>query len=161
MKRLKNSISILAALVLIASCKTSSDTLTKRNDDDLVKKVAQDSEKRVKHEIGKASTVFFEFDSSDLTRKAKKSLKKQSVWINVNSFKSVVIQGHCDSRGSDAYNEVLGEKRALAVKEYLVEKGVDSSILKVVSYGENRPAVRGGGEEAWSQNRRTVSVEAK
>ena len=70
----------------------------------------------------------------------------------------MVIEGHCDSRGSDEYNRALGERRALAAKEYLLGKGVAESRIRTISYGEERPAVQGDDEESRSKNRRDEFV---
>ena len=71
---------------------------------------------------------------------------------------SVTIEGHCDERGSEEYNVALGERRADAVRRYLLDLGVDGSQISVVSYGEARPAVNGTGETAWQLNRRAQFV---
>ena len=74
--------------------------------------------------------------------------------MQTNSGVQVVIEGHCDERGSDEYNLALGESRALAAKNYLVSLGINENRLSVISYGEEKPAVMGSDEEAWAQNRR-------
>ena len=71
---------------------------------------------------------------------------------------NVVVQGYCDERGTREYNLALGERRANAVKAYLVAHGVDSSRISTISYGKERPAVLGNNEAAWAQNRRAVTV---
>ncbi len=158
MRKLKNSINIIALLILITSCKTSSDA-TRLDASKSVEKTSQKDLKKLK--IDKANTVFFDFDSSKLTYSAKKTLKIQARWIKNTSPKRIVIQGHCDERGSRSYNLALGKRRALEVKDFLVDRGVDPKILKIVSYGEDKPALRGQGEKIWEQNRRAVTVQVK
>jgi peptidoglycan-associated lipoprotein len=100
--------------------------------------------------------VFFEYDSSELTNEARDSLKKQAEWLEYHSRARVTVEGHCDERGTREYNLALGERRANAVKSYLMALGVPVSRLSTISYGKERPAVVGNGESAWSQNRRGV-----
>jgi peptidoglycan-associated lipoprotein len=97
--------------------------------------------------------VFFAFDSSDLTSAARVTLANDA---NVMSSMggSYQIEGHCDERGSAEYNLALGDRRARAVKDYLVSLGVDPARLSTISYGEERPFDTGHDEAAWAQNRR-------
>ena len=82
----------------------------------------------------------------------------QTEWLKSDHALMVVIEGHCDERGTREYNIALGEKRAVAVKKYLVSLGIPSYRIKTVSYGKERPAVVGSNPEAWSKNRRAVTV---
>ncbi|MDI9348981.1 MAG: peptidoglycan-associated lipoprotein Pal [Candidatus Symbiobacter sp.] len=109
-----------------------------------------------KAEIG--DRVFFAYDKSDLTKAARDVLDCQAVWLAANKSTTVRIEGHCDERGTREYNIALGERRANAVKNYLVAKGVEGNRLNTISYGKERPAAVGSDEEAWRQNRRGVTV---
>ncbi|WP_374763707.1 peptidoglycan-associated lipoprotein Pal [Yunchengibacter salinarum] len=100
--------------------------------------------------------VFFDFDSSELDQKDRDVLEKQAEWLMHYTDMDVTIEGHCDERGTREYNLALGERRANAVKEYLMALGVPASRLDTISYGKERPAVVGTGPEVWSQNRRGV-----
>lgn len=102
--------------------------------------------------------VFFGFDKSNLTPDAVAVLKTQAEWLKANPEKKVVVEGHTDDRGTRDYNLALGERRAVAVKNYLISRGVDADRIRVISYGKERPAVVGANEAAWSQNRRAVTV---
>lgn len=102
--------------------------------------------------------VFFDFDQSTLTAKAQETLDKQAAWLSRVSSATILIEGHCDERGTREYNLALGDRRATAVKDYLVSKGVAASRIKTISYGKERPAVLGSNEWAWSQNRRGVTT---
>jgi peptidoglycan-associated lipoprotein len=100
--------------------------------------------------------VYFDTDQAVLRADARASLEARAEAIRQHPELGVVtIQGHCDERGSDAYNLALGERRAAAVKSYLVDLGVPASRLETVSYGESRPAVAGHDETAWRYNRRS------
>lgn len=102
--------------------------------------------------------VFFGYDQYDLTQEARDTLGRQANWLNQYSNLRITIEGHCDERGTREYNLALGERRANAVKNYLVALGVDPSRITTISYGKERPAVPGSNETAWSQNRRGVTV---
>lgn len=100
------------------------------------------------------SRIHFDFDQFTLTNEARVILKQNAAYLNDNSGIKVVIEGHCDERGSDEYNLALGERRAAAAKQYLVSLGIPESRLSVISYGEEKPLVEGATEQAWAQNRR-------
>ncbi len=104
--------------------------------------------------------VFFAYDSSALTDNAEEVLDTQVNWLNMrrHSNVNVIVQGYCDERGTREYNLALGERRANAVKNYLVSQGVAADRISVISYGKERPAVLGNNEAAWAQNRRAVTV---
>ncbi|MFC1659459.1 peptidoglycan-associated lipoprotein Pal [Pseudomonadota bacterium] len=102
--------------------------------------------------------VYFDFDKFNLKRDAKKTLDLQSEWLKQEKSIKILIEGHCDERGTREYNYALGMRRANAVKEYLVKKGISKRRMKTVSYGEDRPMLVGSGERVWSKNRRAVTV---
>lgn len=102
--------------------------------------------------------VFFGYDSSDLDSDALELLQDQVAWLKQNSDVSVTIEGHCDERGTREYNLALGEKRAQAVKNYLIGLGINPDRVSTISYGKERPAVVGSNDGAWSQNRRSVTI---
>ena len=102
--------------------------------------------------------VFFGYDSSDLDSDALELLQDQVAWLKQNSDVSVTIEGHCDERGTREYNLALGEKRAQAVKNYLIGLGINPDRVSTISYGKERPAVVGSNDGAWSQNRRSVTT---
>jgi len=101
--------------------------------------------------------VFFGYDSAELDSDAQELLQDQVAWIKQHDV-SVTIEGHCDERGTREYNLALGEKRAQAVKNYLISLGVAATRVSTISYGKERPAVVGSNEGAWSQNRRSVTT---
>ena len=103
---------------------------------------------------GILKTVYFQFDEYDLQPDAIATLKANADWIKKNTRYRVVVEGHCDERGTIEYNLELGAKRAKAVVDYLANLGVDAGRLRTISYGEERPANPGHDEAAWSKNRR-------
>lgn len=98
--------------------------------------------------------IHFDFDQFTLSPEARTVLNQNARYLQANSGLKVVIEGHCDERGSDEYNLALGERRAAAAKQYLVSLGISADRLSVISYGEERPLVDQTNEQAWAQNRR-------
>ncbi len=102
--------------------------------------------------------VFFDFDKYNLKPEGRDQLAKWVAFLKKFPNDQLVIEGHCDERGTREYNLALGERRANSVKDFLVAQGVQASRLKTISYGKERPAVLGSNEAAWAQNRRGVGV---
>jgi peptidoglycan-associated lipoprotein len=102
--------------------------------------------------------VFFDFDKYSLKPEGRDQLGKWVAFLKQYPSDQLVIEGHADERGTREYNLALGERRASAVKDFLVAQGVQASRLKTISYGKERPAVLGSNEAAWAQNRRAVGV---
>ena len=102
--------------------------------------------------------VFFDYASSDLDSDAQELLQDQVAWLKQYSDVSVIIEGHCDERGTREYNLALGEKRAQSVKNYLIGLGISADRVSTISYGKERPAVVGSNDGAWAQNRRSVTL---
>jgi peptidoglycan-associated lipoprotein len=98
--------------------------------------------------------VFFDFDSATLDESSKAALKDNVGIMGEHSDIKVEVQGHADERGTTDYNLALGQRRANAVLSFMNSNGVSGSRVKIVSYGEERPASEGHSESAWSQNRR-------
>jgi len=98
--------------------------------------------------------IFFEFDKSTLTAEAQKTLTQKARWLKSNPNVNVIIEGHCDERGTNEYNLALGDRRAASTKGFLVDLGISPSRLITISYGEERPIIKGHNEEAWAKNRR-------
>lgn len=103
-------------------------------------------------------TVYFDFDSYQVRDVDRQLLLDAARVMRTNSRMVVRLEGHCDERGTIEYNLALGEKRANAVRDYLVASGVDVKQLKTVSYGKEKPAVRGSDEASWARNRRVEFV---
>ncbi|HYZ27159.1 MAG TPA: peptidoglycan-associated lipoprotein Pal [Geminicoccaceae bacterium] len=104
--------------------------------------------------------VFFEYDSAVLTSEATGVLDQQAAWLKQYPDVIVTIEGHTDERGAREYNLALGDRRANAVKNYLVALGISPQRILTISYGEERPAEPGHDETAWARNRRAVTVVA-
>ena len=158
-------LAIVAATFLLAACETasqvsgdsastsasntasSSSASTSAADKTPAEKLAQ---------VG--DTVNFDFDSAELTVSARSTLNRQAAFLSLNQDLMIVIEGHADERGTREYNLALGDRRATAVRDYLVAKGINSARVRTVSYGKERPAVAGSDEAAWAKNRRAATV---
>ena len=103
------------------------------------------------------STVYFDYDQSSLTSEAQATLDRQAAFLKASPSFRLVIEGHCDERGTREYNLALGDRRASAVRDYLVAKGINSSRLSTISYGKERPSVGGSNDTSYALNRRSVS----
>ena len=101
-----------------------------------------------------ATAIYFDLDKSDLKPEARALLDSKLPLLRANANVRIRIAGHTDDRGSDEYNMALGQRRAAAAKRYLVDQGIAEDRIEVVSFGEDRPAAMGTGEENWARNRR-------
>lgn len=118
-----------------------------------------EKERQLREMLGQANTelsqmIYFAFDSSSLTPEARQILTRKVDVLRKYPQVKLVIEGHCDERGTAEYNLALGERRAQAAAQYLVNLGVEAGRISTVSYGKERPLDPGHGESAWSKNRR-------
>lgn len=104
------------------------------------------------------STIYFDFDKSGIRSEFASVLEAHAAFLRARTTISVTIEGHTDARGTPEYNIALGERRGQAVQQYLSNLGVSAGQMSVVSYGEEKAAVEGNDESAWSKNRRAVLV---
>jgi len=102
--------------------------------------------------------VFFDTDRHELTTEAQYVLSKQAQWFAANPDATAIIEGHADERGTREYNLALGARRANSARAFLIDQGTDGSRLRTVSFGKERPVALGSDLQAWSQNRRGVTV---
>ena len=113
---------------------------------------------RVVQERGYIQDAFFGFDESTLSNDAQAALTSTANWLKQNPQYNILIEGHCDERGTEQYNLALGDRRANVAKQYLQTLGVDVGRMRTVSYGEERPFDPGHNEAAWAKNRRAHLV---
>jgi peptidoglycan-associated lipoprotein len=106
-------------------------------------------------------TIHFEFDRSRLTPESKARLEGNAKYLRENPKLKVILEGHCDERGTREYNYALGERRAHSAKEYLRTLGVPANQMETISYGKDRPAINESNEAAWAKNRRVEFVPKK
>ena len=103
-------------------------------------------------------TVYFDFDRAEIRADQRATLQANAAWLRDHGDVRILIEGHCDERGTREYNLALGDRRAQAARDYLVSLGVDGARVETISYGEERPAGEGSNEAAWSLNRRGMFV---
>jgi peptidoglycan-associated lipoprotein len=158
-------LSVLSALLLLAACSSDPEQGAEQTGGGQVAQSGRtDTSASVKpgsvqdFVVNVGDRVFFDFDRSDLKPDALATLDKQAEWLMKYSTVAILIEGHCDERGTREYNLALGDRRAASVRDYLVSKGIAKSRLKTISYGKERPAVLGSNEDAWAQNRRGVTT---
>ena len=102
--------------------------------------------------------VFFDFDRHNIRSDGRETLRRQAELLRAHPGMTVVIAGHCDERGTREYNLALGERRAAAAKNYLVQEGIDAARISTVSWGKERPIVLGHTKAAWAQNRVAITA---
>ncbi|MBU5635956.1 peptidoglycan-associated lipoprotein Pal [Geomonas sp. Red69] len=110
---------------------------------------------------GLLQKIYFNFDSSDLSEDSRNLLTRNAEYLSKQPSVKIRIEGNCDERGSDDYNMALGERRAKAAKDYLVNLGISSERISTISYGEEKPVDAGHDEAAWAKNRRDEFVVVK
>ncbi|MCE0492812.1 peptidoglycan-associated lipoprotein Pal [Vibrio salinus] len=123
-----------------------------------VAQYGQLTEQELKDKVMQEQTVFFAFDNSTISSDYQDMLAAHAAYLTGHPNVSVTIEGHTDERGTPEYNIALGERRAEAVEKYLQALGVQASQMSIVSYGEEKPLVRGHNEAAYAKNRRAVIV---
>jgi peptidoglycan-associated lipoprotein len=153
----------LAKLRADSLAKVRADSLTQaaeaeRNRLEQERLAMQRQQAEVRQAKESLSTIYFDFDKSELKPAARAKLQKNAELIRKYDQWQITIEGHCDERGSTEYNLALGERRANTVKEYYVNYGINAGRLEIISYGEERPVDMGHNEAAWSKNRRAVTV---
>jgi peptidoglycan-associated lipoprotein len=139
-------------LLLLASCNQPLQTTV-----DLAKKpIIVSQQKSVENII--ENTTYFSLDSSQLSTKARNKLIINAKLLNKNKDINIIIEGHCDERGTREYNLALGERRAYAVKNFLIAQQVSQARIKTISYGEEKPAIIGSNQKAYQANRRAKII---
>lgn len=113
---------------------------------------------RLAQERGWIKDAFFEYDSSTLTQQAREALQASASWLKGYPQYGLLVEGHCDERGTEQYNLALGDRRANAARDYLVSLGIDANRVRTISYGEERPFDTGTTEAAFAKNRRAHLV---
>ncbi|MDR0339183.1 MAG: peptidoglycan-associated lipoprotein Pal [Desulfovibrio sp.] len=152
-RTLRRSLLLLLTVLLMAGfgcAKKQVDQVDAYDEDELA---MTESERQAALQIGNG-VVYFEYDSFTLSAQAKNTLTQKAQVLRQVPQLRTTIEGHCDERGTQEYNLALGERRARAAYEFLVNLGVGAGQMDIVSFGKLHPAVSGGGEAAWAKNRR-------
>lgn len=145
-----------AGILLISGCETIGGSSSGSASGEFGDSKQANLQAYLQNEIG--DRVYFETDKHNISSSSAFTLESQANWLKSTPGFQLLIEGHCDERGTREYNLALGERRGNAVKEFLASLGVDAGRLTVISYGKERPAAEGSTSEAWSENRRAVLV---
>ena len=124
----------------------------------LAEQQAQEQAEKEQAAMREVKTIYFDLDQSTIKSEFRAPLAAHAAYLMANPSAKVVVEGHCDERGGVQYNLALGQRRAKAVRDYLVAMGVDGSRLTTISFGKERPVAFGHDEGAWGQNRRANFV---
>ena len=154
----KNALLILAACLVLSACATKKEVATDAIQGQMQGDVYTGTDSVEYLADGVPDRIFFATNKYNISSKGTETLLKQVNYLKNNPNLNVTLEGHADERGTREYNLALGEKRATAVKDYLMANGLASNRIKVVSYGKERPVNPASNAIAWSQNRRTVTV---
>ena len=143
----------MSAVALLAACSTPKPADTNPSAD--TQTIVPGSQEDLVANIG--DRVFYDFNQSTLRGDARGTLDKQAAWMAKNAGVNVQIAGNCDERGTEEYNLALGNRRANAATSYLRARGVAAARMSAISYGKDRPTAQGSNEQAWAQNRNTIT----
>jgi peptidoglycan-associated lipoprotein len=161
-KMLKKFLVLIFVMVLVSAC-ASKFGAKKGGDYDVIdnEQQADKVNKKTSESVDEVSVpdrVYFDFDKYNISTKSASDLDLQVQWLKSDPTINIMVEGHCDERGTREYNLALGERRATAVKNYLVKQGIKTNRIKTVSYGKERPIFVGAGEAVWAKNRVSVTV---
>ena len=151
---LKNILLVIFATLILSACSTAKKT------GDIDGDVYTGKETVEFLAAGVPDRVFFATNKSSLTTASRATLRKQATFLRKNKKLNVTVEGHADERGTREFNLALGERRANAVKDYLMTYGISGKRISVISYGKERPVDSGSNPLSWSKNRRSVTVKA-
>ncbi len=162
---MKKLLMLFFVLVLVSACASGSKTVVEEEYDVIETQEEADAmnsnTNKVVEEIQVPDRVYFALNKYNITNDSAEILKLQSEWLKADPSINIIVEGHCDERGTREYNLALGERRANAVKNFLVRQGVSASRIKTISYGKERPVVLGSGEAIWAKNRTSITVIAQ
>ena len=139
------AIAAVAALLMMAACSSTQEPPQAGTT------VTPGSIADFKQNVG--DRVYFDTDMSNIREDGRATLAKQADWLKKYTNYPILIEGKCDERGTREYNLALGERRANAVRQYLVAQGIPANRIKTISYGKERPEAVGSDEGAWARNR--------
>ncbi|MBS0521532.1 MAG: peptidoglycan-associated lipoprotein Pal [Proteobacteria bacterium] len=145
------ALAAVAAMIFMAACSNNEQAAVPASTT-----VTPGSVADFKQNVG--DRVFFDTDMSGVRADGRTTLDKQATWLKQYANYRITIEGHCDERGTREYNFALGERRANAVKQYLVAQGIPAARIQTISYGKERPLVPGSDEAAWAQNRVAITA---
>ena len=145
-----------AGILLISGCETIGGSSSGSASGEFGDSKQANLQAYLQNEIG--DRVYFETDKHNISSSSAFTLESQANWLKSTPGFQLLIEGHCDERGTREYNLALGERRGNSVKDFLVSLGVDAGRITVISYGKERPAAEGSTSESWAEHRRAGTV---
>jgi peptidoglycan-associated lipoprotein len=145
----------LVAVALLAACSSKNDTASTGTGAATTSGPVPGSQEDLVANVG--DRVFFDFDRSTLRQDARATLDRQADWLGKYPQVNVQVAGNTDDRGTEEYNLALGQRRANSSRDYLVARGVSGARITTISFGKDRPTALGDNEQAWAQNRNTIT----
>ncbi len=151
-------LSLLAGVLLITGCETMGGSSSSGSTPGYEYGDSKQANLQgyLQNEIG--DRVYFDTNKYNISSSAAYVLESQANWLKSTPGFQIIVEGHCDERGTRDYNMALGDRRANSVKDFLVSLGVDAGRITTISYGKERPAAAGSTSEAWAENRRSVTI---
>ena len=146
------ALAAIAALIFVAACSSNNEAAAPPSSTNVTPGSIADFKQNV------GDRVYFDTDQSVVREDGRQTLNKQAEWLKKYTNYPITIEGKCDERGTREYNLALGERRANAVKQYLVAQGVPAQRVNTISYGKERPEVVGSDEGAWARNRVAITA---
>ena len=161
----KKFLMLFFILALVSAC-ASKSTVEVEEEYDVIESQEQANEMNKataesSEEVDVPDRVYFGFNKYSISNDSAKTLDTQTEWLKSDPSIKIIVEGHCDERGTREYNLALGERRANAVKNYLVKKGIQANRIKTISYGKDKPVFLGTGEAVWAKNRVAITVIAE
>lgn len=153
---MKIGFAVLAGSLALTACSSTKEEATAPVTTTAPSSIKPGSAEDFRVNVG--DTVLFDLDQHSVRSDAQGILQKQAAWLKQYPSVRLMVEGHCDERGTREYNLALGDRRAYAVKEFLVSLGVDAARLQTKSYGKERPSCAEADDSCWQQNRRGFSV---
>lgn len=151
-------LSVIVAASFAAACAAAPGGETASTESEAISGPAYEAGSQQDLAVNVGDRVHFAYDKYDLTDQARETLQQQAAWLATYSGAKIIVEGHCDERGTREYNLALGERRATAAANYLMAQGVAKDRIQIISYGKERPEDPASNERAWAKNRRSVTV---
>ena len=158
---LKKLLMLVFVLSLISACASTQDEEYSDEYDAIESEEDAQNLNKEGEEVSVSDRVYFGLNQYNISSESADVLNLQADWLKSDDQITIVVEGHCDERGTREYNLALGERRANAVKQYLIRQGIDANRIRTISYGKERPVVLGTGEAVWAKNRVAITVQAQ
>lgn len=158
---LKKLLMLVFVLTLISACASTQNEEYSDEYDTMESEADAQNLNKEGEEISVSDRVYFGLNQYNISTESANVLNLQADWLKSDDQITIIVEGRCDERGTREYNLALGERRANAVKQYLIKQGIDANRIRTISYGKEKPVVLGTGEAVWAKNRVAITVQAQ